>query len=62
MNTYTGKCDVSKENETIWVEMLNAGTPQHPNNAIVGLMIDCTYNKRTGAGLCKECNLYKDLP
>ena len=61
MATYEGICKFTNKKEKIWFDMIPVDNLSQ-SGAIVGLMNDCSGRKRLGIDLCKECNLYNDLP
>ena len=60
MATYKGICKLTNKEEVIWVDVIQANTLSQ-NNAIIGLMNNCSVAKRLKIDLCKNCNIYKDL-
>lgn len=62
MPKYKGVCKLTNNEETIWFNMVSAKTLLDHQNAIVGLMNDCSVRKKFGIDMCKDCNLYKNLP
>lgn len=63
MATYESICKLTNKKEKIWFDMIPVqNLSDKKSMAIVGLMNDCSVQKRCGIDLCNECNIYKELP
>ena len=62
MATYKGICKLTNKEEIIWFDMIDEEILSNSNVVTIGLMNDCSAQKKFGIGICADCNLYKDLP
>ena len=62
MATYKGVCKLTNKEEVIWFDMISTRTLSNTNDVIVGRMTCCSVRKKFGIDMCKDCNIYKNLP